>query len=689
MNWSISFAPYIPSFWLVMAAIAGGLLLLVAFWTRSKGAMLRALVLILLLAAISNPQINIEDRQPLSDIALLVIDESASQNIAGRIEQTQKAAKQIADNIAGMENTQLRTVRVRSGIASDDDGTLAFAAMKQALSSIPPERFAGTIIITDGQVHDVPDNKKSAGLNRPVHGLISGSATENDRRIIVESAPRFSIVGKPQSIRFQVDQTGTSPDGNRVMVSMLVDGKLIDKYPVMTGTPVTVPLPVTHGGQIVTQLIIDGFAGELSAANNQAVIITEGIRDRLRVLLVSGKPHPGERTWRNLLKADSSVDLVHFTILRPPSKQDGTPINELSLIAFPTRELFSEKLDEFDLVIFDRYSRRGVLPEIYLLNIAEYVKKGGAVLVAAGPDYASPASIYNSPLSEILPAAPAGTVTTEPFRPQVTEQGRRHPVIRGLKGAEKDRPEWGKWFRLIDTSKGAFRSDVVMQGENGKPLLLLSRPGSGRIAQLLSDHSWLWARGFDGGGPQAELLRRMAHWLMKEPDLEEERLTGRQQGKQMVITRQTMQDMAGKVTVSAPDGSEKKVTLKQVKPGLWQARIRVDQAGLHKLSDGMLTSMAVIGSPDPRETVNVHSTTKLLAPVAASTGGVVRRLEAGIPRIVKIKQNRALSGSGWIGIKANETYQVTAIRTLALFGTFLAMALLLGLFMLMWYREGR
>ena len=96
-----------------------------------------------------------------------------------------------------------------------------------------------------------------------------------------------------------------------------------------------------------------------------------GVRDRLRVLLVSGEPHAGERTWRNLLKSDASVDLVHFTILRPPEKQDGVPVDELSLIAFPTRELFIEKIEDFDLIIFDRYRRRGILPSLYLENIAQ------------------------------------------------------------------------------------------------------------------------------------------------------------------------------------------------------------------------------------------------------------------------------------------------------------------------------
>ena len=157
--------------------------------------------------------------------------------------------------------------------------------------------------------------------------------------------------------------------------------------------------------------------GELTLVNNRAVVSIDGVRDKLRVLLVSGEPNPGERTWRNLLKSDPSVDLVHFTILRPPEKQDGTPINELSLIAFPTRELFQQKIDQFQLIIFDRYARQGVLPMIYFDNITRYVRDGGAVLVDAGPDYASQTSIWHTPLDVVLPAEPSGSVTNEAFRP--------------------------------------------------------------------------------------------------------------------------------------------------------------------------------------------------------------------------------------------------------------------------------
>ena len=165
--------------------------------------------------------------------------------------------------------------------------------------------------------------------------------------------------------------------------------------------------------------------------------------------MVSGQPYPGLRVWRNLLKADPAVDLVHFTILRPPEKQDGTPIRELALIAFPSRELFEVKLKEFDLIIFDNYSRRGLLPLIYLENIARYVEEGGALLEAAGPQFAEPLSLYRTPLARVLPGRPTGETFERGFRPVVTEAGQRHPVTAGLAAASGE-PDWGRWFRQLD-----------------------------------------------------------------------------------------------------------------------------------------------------------------------------------------------------------------------------------------------
>ena len=512
--------PFLPLEWIAALAMAGLALILIGLFTGARASLLRLAMLGLLTAALVNPLVQREEREALSDIAVLVVDESASQQLGGRPAQTLLAAQAIQKAATALPATELRTVTVTSG--DGQDGTQAFGALDKALAAIPPERFAGAILITDGQVHDVPARFAARGYQGPVHALISGSRNETDRRIVLDEAPRFGLVGSTTTIRFHVEETGTaSPAPVRVRVQ-LGDAESTS-LSVLPGETAEITAAITHAGKNFIELEAEALPGELSLANNKAAVITEGIRDRLRVLLVSGEPHPGERTWRNLLKSDPSVDLVHFTILRPPEKQDGTPINELSLIAFPTRELFVDKLDEFDLVVFDRYERRGIVPASYLENVAGFVERGGAVLIASGPDFASPFGLYDTPLGAVLPASPTGEVTEQAFRPTLTEIGKRHPVTGELPGAQQAEPGWGHWFRQADVAPET-EGNTVLSGADGKPLLLLSRKGEGRVALMLSDHVWLWARGFEGGGPHAELLRRMAHWLMQEPDLEEEAL---------------------------------------------------------------------------------------------------------------------------------------------------------------------
>lgn len=687
MNWTITWEPYLPLAVLVVFAAVAVALLAISLFARQRGSILRGLALAALYLALLNPSINQEQREPLSDIAVLLIDNSTSQSLENRREQTARAAERIRASVAGLKNLELRTVAFTSGLSTGLDGTHAFKALQTALADIPPERYAGTILISDGQVHDVPKSPPENGYNGPLHLLLSGSDKERDRRIFIESAPKFAIVGEKQTLRFKVEQWGKQRAGEQALVTIAIDNKQVRQLPITIGTRVELTLDVPHAGPNIIEMSVNAIDSELSRQNNRAIAIVQGVRDRLRVLLVSGKPHPGERTWRNLLKADPSVDLVHFTILRPPQKQDGTPINELSLIAFPTRELFSEKLDEFDLVIFDRYARHGVLPGLYLYNIADYVKNGGAVLVAAGPDYAGPTSIYHSPLADVLPATPTGLVTLTPFRARLTEEGTRHPIVRDLQGGSASDPKWGKWFRIIETDSNI--GTTLLTGPQEKPLLMVARRGKGRIAQLMSDHSWLWARGYDGGGPQAELLRRMAHWLMREPDLEEEKLSGKQIGKSLLITRQTMQAKADKVIVTTPDGKTVTYDLKKTKPGFWQATLSVTQAGIYKLQDGPKTAFVGVGTPDPREAGEIQSTTRHLQKLITASGGAANRIEKTIPRLAMIKPGRALFGSGWIGLKSNGIYDVKSIETLPLFSTLLALAALLALICTMWFREGR
>ncbi|QDL93562.1 hypothetical protein FDP22_02845 [Paroceanicella profunda] len=698
LNASLGFDPLVPLPLLAVLAGLALLLTLVAAWRRGRGWWLRGLAFLCLLAALAGPSLQREERDGLSDIAFLVIDQSASQGIEDRTQVSADTAAQIEAELRRLSEARPGEAPVETRIihlappdgVADDPGTRLMTALSDAAAEVAPDRIAGAILVTDGEVHDP---EVLTDFPAPVHVLLTGRADEWDRRLKVETAPAFGIVGEDVTLRVSVEALGRTPAsaGSEAEIRVAVDGEETARIPFPVGRTVDIPVRIAHGGANVIQLTTPVREGELTDRNNSAVITVNGVRDRLRVLLVSGEPHPGERTWRNLLKADPSVDLVHFTILRPPEKQDGVPVFELSLIAFPTRELFMDKIDEFDLIIFDRYRRRGVLPRAYLANVARYVEEGGAVLVASGPAYAGIESLHRTPIREVLPAEPTARILEQGFRPHVSRLGFRHPVTEGLEGAESaddTGPTWGRWFRLIEMQ--AERGETVMEGPGDRPLLVLDRPGKGRVAMLASDHAWLWSRGYEGGGPQAELLRRLAHWLMKEPELEEEALTASVSGAQVTVNRRSLKDLTSDLTVESPSGETASVPFTLQRPGRWTTSFTADEQGLYRLSDEAHEIVVAVGPPSPREFENPISTGDILAPlVTATEGGIVRLASAGVPEIRRVREDRLAAGRGWIGLAEREAYTVRDISLTPLAPGWLMLVLAAALTLGAWRFESR
>jgi hypothetical protein len=694
---SLAAAPLLA--WPVIAAFAAAALLLLAFgaWRRARGLPWRALAIAILLAALINPSLVTEKRATKRDVAIVVVDESPSQHIGNRWQATRQALDAVRRRLAREPDLDVRVIRAgqpRPG--PGDDGTRLFAALDRALADVPQQRLAGVVMITDGEVHDVPhgdDRALEKAVGAPLHVLLSGKQGERDRRLVVARAPSFSIVGKETQLELRVEDLPRGEGGEPPPDATLTwrkDGG--PPHPILVPVDRNVPLliPIDHGGPNVVELSVDPGPHSLTPLNKHAVVAINGVRDRLRVLLVSGEPHRGERVWRNILKSDPSVDLVHFTILRPPEKQDGTPIRELSLIAFPIRELFDVKLDQFDLIIFDRYSQHGVIPQAYLENVARYVEKGGAFLEAAGPSFGSPASLSHSPLGAILPAQPTGQVFEQGFKPELTPLGRRHPVTAALPeaGPPGSQPEWGRWFRQV--AARAHAGTVVLQGVDGEPLLVLDRVGKGRVAQLLSDQMWLWARGFEGGGPQAELLRRLAYWLMKEPDLEENDLRAAINGDRLVVTRQSLEPDHHPVDVTLPDGSHKTLDLTSVGEGRYTGSMTIAQMGLYHVSDGAHTALAAAGPLNPKEFADVRTTPDKLAPVVRATGGGIFWVGAGaVPQVRRVYPDRRAAGEGWMGFRMNGDYVVTGLSETPLLPGIAALLLIVGGLLAAWRFEGR
>jgi hypothetical protein len=689
LGFGITFSPLVPNeiLWAgIAAAVIVALLLIVI---RSRGAWMRALALAFAALALANPSLTREDREALPSVAVVVVDKSPSQGFGDRTKQTEDARASVVQRLGRIQGLETRVVE--AGHADGEtDGTRLFSALGAALADVPPDRVAGAVMITDGRVHDVPATAAELGFAAPVHALITGRPGERDRRIQLVSAPRFGIVGQQQTIVLRVEDSGAA--AGPVQLTIKRDGELIETRNVVAGAQVRVQVQIPHAGQNIVEVEASPMENELTTINNRAVVAIDGVRDKLRVLLVSGEPHAGERTWRNLLKSDASVDLVHFTILRPPEKQDGTPINELSLIAFPTRELFQQKINEFHLIIFDRYARQGVLPIIYFDNIARYVRAGGAVLVAAGPDYATPTSLWRTPLDVVLPAEPSGRTIEGPFHATLSEMGKKHPVTRGLEGGDTSPPNWARFFRLVDSR--SEKGTAVMQGPDNKPLLLLSREGEGRVALLLSDHIWLWARGYEGGGPHLDLLRRLSHWLMKQPDLEEEALRMSVRGRDLEIRRQSMEDQVAQVTLTTPTGQTRQLTLDKSDPGVWKALTPANELGLWRATDGKLNALVNVGPANPREYAEVTSATNVTAPLTQATGGDSRRIadaagNMSVPRILGVRSTETFKGDDWLGLKMRDASVVRGIGVLPMFAGLLGLLLLIGSLAATWTREGR
>jgi hypothetical protein len=682
MTGTLILSPLVP--WPVLWGLGAfaAVLLALAIWRGLSGWWLRGLTAAIVLAAIANPSLQEEERAPLSDILLVVVDESSSQALGGRATQIEEAIAGIEAEVASRDNTEIRIRRFVDG--AEDSGSLAMTALAELLSEEPRARVAGAVVITDGQVHDVD---LAPTMPAPLHVLLTGEAADWDRRLVVKNAPAFAILGEEVMLTLRLEDQGAAPGAAEADLTITVDDGEPQTYRVPVGQDLDLPVTLPHGGMNVLQFATPAMDGELTDRNNAAVVQINGVRDRLRVLLVSGEPHAGERVWRNLLKSDASVDLVHFTILRPPEKQDGIPVTELSLIAFPTRELFVEKIEEFDLIIFDRYRMRGILPMSYLENVANYVRNGGTVLVAAGPEFGAVDSLWRSPLSEVLPVEPTSRVVEGGFRPALTDLGRRHPVTEGL---EELAPEggWGRWFRIMDVVPRA--GQVVMSGPEDRPLLVLNRVEEGRVAVLASDHAWLWGRGYEGGGPQLELLRRLAHWMLKEPELEEEALTATAEGQVLTITRRSIaEEPPGDLSITGPDGAQVTLPMPEVAPGRFVLEWQAPVIGLYRLEQGDLTRVVAVGPSAPREFVETIASGDLLAPVVAPTNGGIIRLEDGVPDLRSVREGRPAFGRGWIGLTERGAYVTEDVRVAPLMPGWLWLLLVAGFAIAAWLLEGR
>ena len=659
---SIVFTSLLPAW--VTVGLCGSILLLCALsWLKSPAkALVRTLFGLLLVLFILQPQLVSEQRKSLKDVLLVVSDKSQSQNFGDRLSVLQSAQAHLVSQLD--KDLDIRHIDVASGA---NDETKIFEQIEAALADVPPSQRAGTILLSDGEVTDAPS--KEFLSSSPFSVLLTGSHNDRDREIKILTAPGYGLLNETVLLKFRIEDHNMNSGGSVAITLNRPDGTS-ETHNVMPNTDVEWPITVTSAGPNIFELSTDVETDEISPLNNRAIISVQGVRNRLHVLLVSGEPYPGARMWRDILKADPGIDLVHFTILRSPEKIDMTPQNQLSLIAFPFQELFQNKLKSFDLVIMDGFSLNTVLPDYYFQNIRDYVLNGGALLEIDGPAYAGDKSMFHTSLGDILPGAPNGPMIQQNFKAKITEFGKTHPVTMPLASL----PAWGSWLQQMPVT--AVKGDVLMTGVNDNPLLILARTGEGRVAQLTSNQIWLWARGFDGGGPVNEFLRRVVHWLMKEPELDENALDIKDNADALQI--RTRESTNNQIDIVKPDGKTEKVTLQKASDGWLTGSFPKTMKGIYKFSDGARIKVISSGDTTTPEYTNIITTDKNLAPFVQQSGG----------KLIWAEDHENFDVSS-IPIKRNHSSTLVSSKLTPLARPELLLLLALVAGLLMWWYEGR
>ena len=690
---SLAFDPFLPNWIVITLGLAAFFASLMVAISGLKSYFWRLLAGLLLLLAILNPQKVNEDRTPLPDTVIVLNDLSQSMSVGKRAPIREAVLKSLREGFD--QDASLNTVQI--DVSGNEDGTKLSPALVEALGSVGSNRIAGVIALTDGQIHDKPETLSSIlPENVPFHGLVIGDPMARDRRIRAVTAPRFGLVGEQAEYELQVDDPGF--EGERALIEVKLNGKIKARFPITIGRTLSIPIEIERRGSNTVEMNVVAADGELTLNNNVFVSEISGIRDRMRVLLITGEPHNGGRAWRNLLKSDPAIDLVQFTILTLPRVNNtNARQSELSLIEFPTRQLFEEKLDEFDMIIFDHYRRRAtrvrpggtrpIIPPNYFNNIVEYVEGGGALLLATGPAFAANDSLFRSPLASILPTRPTGDITVEKFRPSLNSKGRRHPITRSFKGQIEE--NWGHWFRLIDNIP--VSGDVLMEGGNGAPLFVIDQIGEGRVAMLMSDQAWLWSKGFDGGGPYREIFRRTAHWLMGEPDLEAETLRANSDGSNLIIERRSLNDITAPVSVITPSGENRQVNISEVSEGLFRGQMPAEGFGAYRLDQGDVSTITAIGTLNPKEYTELLPTLEHISPISEMSGGYLKTIglaEGKLPSVRRVGLNDNTSGENWLGLRNFEDYVVTRSQRDPLIPSLLLFVLFFLSLAIAWWREG-
>lgn len=625
-------------------------------------------------------------------IALVVLDQSYSNTINDRSTQSDAALELIGKNLTDLPDVKYRVITAPESNEKFQETNL-FAAIDKEITEIPPKQRAGVIIISDGNIHDIPEDLNASEISEkygPIHHIITGHKNERDRRIEIIKAPLYGLKGTNAEIEFVVHDTEATANGQNISVTAkLPNGETLEMR-ARIGEKQTINVPIEHAAANPVELFAAPAQNELTIANNRRAVIIQGIRDKLNVLLVSGAPHEGGRYWRSLLNSDPAIELVHFTILRDIDSLDNTPRNEMALIPFPHQQLFHEQLDSFDLIIFDRYRNQGILQDKTYRNIVRYVREGGAILVASGPEYVSDRSIYKTPLGQILIGAPDNDVMETDFVPHRTADGQLHPITRNIDQNQYEGEKWANWLRQIRV-KANPDDKILMDGVDGAPLILIGDEEKGRIIHLTSDQIWLWARGYKQGGPYIDLMRKMIHWLLKEPSLEEGQIELSLAGEYITVTRYINPDDAP-LLYTDPEGTEKPLKLSKTAKRTYTAQVPADKNGLYSFYSGNNRAYIINGAYDTQEQTFMISNAQSMEKIVQQSGG--KQVFADDMSGLKISAMnpeyvRNYHSFNNIGLRQSQFTETLNVNYAPLFPAWAYLLTFVGIICFAWYRESK
>lgn len=656
---------------------------------RKKAMLPRVIALTALILTLLSTSILSTTTHKKDGIVLVVADQSYSNTIDGRTAQTQNALAQITQKLDKQSGIDYKVINAPDAQDKFSETNL-FKAIDKELSNIPPKQRSGVVIISDGNIHDIPDLSTAQLREKygPIHHIITGKANEKDRRLEIKKSPLYGLKGSEAQIDFVVYDTVT-PSNTPVQVTITTPNGEKEQISARIGKKESVYIPIEHAGVNPVEIYVEPLKDEISLANNRRAVLIQGVRDKLNVLLVSGAPHEGGRYWRSLLTSDAAIELIHFTILRDIDSRDNTPRNEMALIPFPHQQLFHKQLDNFDLIIFDRYRNQGILQDKTYKNIAEYVRGGGALLVASGPEYLSDKSVYRTPLKDILLASPDNDLYETAFKPQRTPRGKTHPITRAIADGQFDGENWANWLRQIKVNPG--NEKILLSGHNEQPLLLIGEKDDGRVIQLTSDQIWLWAREYKQGGPYIDLMRKMIHWLLKEPSLEEGQIELSIQGETIRVKRYTAPENET-ITYTAPSGEMKPLSLQKSPDGLYRGSIVADEQGLYSVQAGDNSAYIIYGAYDTIEQTKLIRAKDTTQNITRNTGGTyfeVDKSEGISTKMLPPSFNKKYYGLNTIGFRESQYAETLKVNFAPLLPNWVYF-LLCGLFILYaWHRESK